>query len=79
MKKLAFENTNFTLPSDLKMQIKKSNTAPTQVEIDEAQNNRLADIDKTNRAQDKQLLLSVVLGITYLIWLSALTGWMLYK
>lgn len=69
---------SWSLPVELKEQIHKSNN-PTQLEIDELQFKRIGQLHQHNLAQDKQLLVTVVLGIGYLIWLCAITGWLVFK
>lgn len=69
---------SWSLPVELKAQIHKSNN-PTQEDIDALQFRRIGQLHDHNLAQDKQLLVTVILGTIYLVWLVALTGWMVYE
>jgi len=57
----------------------ENKSKPPQALIDEMQNKRIEELHEINEGQNKQLLVTTILGTIYLIWLVALTGVIMFK
>ena len=56
----------------------KNEQMSTQALVDEMQNKRMEELHLVNEGQNKQLLVTTILGFAYLIWLIALTRWIVF-
>jgi len=76
MKKPVFTKTTFTIPKELEAQIKN---ATTQKDIDNSQDKQIAALYKVDEKHDKQFAVSMLIDMLYIIWLTALTGYMAFN